>query len=254
MRVDTHFLFGLLMVFTRCSALFLAAPVFGAQNVPVRIRILGALVISFALLPVIGPHLGNAPADLGSLILAVGTEALVGVLIGVTLSLVIQAATMAGAIVDLQMGLSISQSLNPMTGVPVTILSQFKLMLATVMVLCLDAHHSMILGLVSSYQLELRGNELIGNLPTVLPSMLGTACLAAVQMALPMLAVTLVIDAALGLMNKAVPMMQAIQLSVPAKTLMGFITLGIALPAFAAGVTQGVDQAMIGLEFLLGGR
>ena len=86
---DLDALFGLFMVFVRCSAALMSSPLFGAQNTPVNVRILTSLAISFAISLVVKAHIGHTPPNLGAMILAVINEAASGLLIGMLLQLVI---------------------------------------------------------------------------------------------------------------------------------------------------------------------
>ena len=63
-----------------------------------------------------------------------------------------------------------------------------------------------------------------------------------------LLGVSLIVDAALGIINKAVPQMQIIQVGMPAKIVIGMLALGIGLPAMVAGVNTGVE---FGLTILM---
>lgn len=244
MNVDSATLFAFTLVFIRCSAMLLASPVFGSQSTPAHVRIFIMFAISASLTCVVKPHIGPLPGDLWTLAGAGLREALSGLLIGGLIALVVQAAEIAGAILDVQMGLGISQVLNPVSGISVTILSQFKFMLATVVFLCANGHHRMIEAFVSSYStMPGLGLQSMPAIKDTFLSLLGTTFLLALQIATPVLAVTLVVDAALGLVNKAVPQMQVLLVGAPAKATIGMMTVGLALPALAAAVTAGVGTA-----------
>ena len=62
MTIDSALFFALLLVFTRCSAMLFASPMFGAQNLPIQIRIFATLALSAALaLTRPQPALANVP-------------------------------------------------------------------------------------------------------------------------------------------------------------------------------------------------
>ena len=115
MTLDGSLVFGFLLVFVRCSAMLLSSPVFGAQNTPVNVRILTTLAISGALTSVVRPALGPLPTDLPSLLIAVGTEAVAGLLLGSFMNLALQVGQIAGGVLDMQIGLGTSQVMNPVT-------------------------------------------------------------------------------------------------------------------------------------------
>jgi len=250
MNLDTNTFYAFFLIFVRCSGLCLAAPVFGAMNIPVRIRISLAGALAFTLLAILQPKVGQPPKDMIEFALAVGNEALSGILIGGFFGLVLQAALMAGAFIDLQLGLGLSQALNPVAGVPVSVIGQFKYMLCLVIFLCADAHHLMLSSLVQSYSsMPTLSASLMPALQEGILDLIGRLSLLALQMAMPVVAVSFIVDAGLALINKAVPQMQSFFVGMPVKIGLGMLVLTLALPAMTIGVRSGVEHAMEALPF-----
>ncbi len=248
-------LFSFLLVFIRCGAMLLASPMFGAQNTPLPVRIFTTLSIAAALTCALNPAAGHVPGDMYVLLGAVFREAMTGLLLGLFMSLVLQAAQMAGSVIDLQMGLGMSQALNPLTGVPVTVLSQFKYMLSLVIFLSIDGHHLMIITFAKSYtSMPPLTYVSIPALQAGIGSFIGDLCLLAIQMAAPVLAVSLIVDAGLGIVSKAVPQVQAMLVGLPAKVILGMIALSVGLPALTGSVSNGIGLAMKAMHTSLGMR
>lgn len=242
-------LYAFLLVFVRCSAMLLSSPVFGGQNTPLPVRIFTTLSISAAITLVVNPAKAAVPTNLGDLSMALANEAVSGLLIGSFMSLVLQAAQMAGSIMDFQLGLSMSQVLNPVNGVSVTILAQFKFMLGAVLYLCMDGHHQMLIAFANSYHtMPALGVSTMPQLGSGILGLIGAISILALQIAAPVIAVSLVLDAALGLINKAVPQMPAMLIGMPAKTLIGMIAVAVSLPALATGIQSGVGYGFNALE------
>lgn len=242
MSADQTYLFAFFLVFLRGSAMLMTAPVFGSATLPVMIRVMVAFTISAALAAVMANHGPKPPENLFDLGAACLSELVAGVLLGSFVSLGITAAQIAGAIMDQQMGLSAAQVLNPVNGVSVTVLSQFKSMLAVVVLLCANGHHLMLQAFVASYR----------PMPTIdmqsislnFASLVGDVCVLGIQIALPILGIGLIVDAALGLLSKAAPQMQVYVVGVPIKVLAGILAISIALPAFVAAVSSIVSVAI----------
>ena len=244
MQFDEATMFAFLLVFVRLSAMLLASPVFGGNSTPVQIRVFTCMALAGALTVVVKPILGPMPTSFLGLSLTVAGEAATGLLIGSLMSLVLQACQMAGAMLDLEVGLSMSQVMNPVTGVPVTLISQFKFMLATVVFLSANGHHIMLQAIISSYHaapaftasnLDALKDGIVG--------LLGSLSLLAVQISAPVLAVTIVVDAALAFISKAVPQMQAFMVGAPAKIAVGLMALSLTLPPLVSGVIEGCNRA-----------
>jgi flagellar biosynthetic protein FliR len=88
---------------------------------------------------------------------------------------------------------------------------------------------------------------------TTLVSFLGQVSLMSLQIAAPVAAVSVVIDAAAGLVNKAVPQTQPFLLALPAKLMVGIILLGLGLPAMVVATQAGVQFTFSHLSKMLGG-
>ncbi len=254
MTLDSGLLWAFLLVFVRCSAMMLSSPVFGAQTTPIHIRVLTTMCLSGALTIALRPGLGQPPADLYPFIASIGNEMLAGLLIGSLVSLAFSAFQMAGGLLDLQVGFGASQVLNPATGVPSTLLSQFKYMLAVVVFLSLSGHHVLLRAFVGSYDamptFDVAGMQAI---QVDLVALVTQSSLLAIQIAAPVAAVGFVVDAALGIVNKAVPQMQVLAVGMPAKIAMGVVALSVALPMMAASVSSAIELASSHLAKLFGG-
>lgn len=249
MKFDAVFVWTFFLVFSRCSAMLLASPVFGAQSTPVPVRVFTTLAISGAMTFAVGVHPVAVPSGLPELLSGVAQELVVGLIIGAFCNLVMHGVQIAGSFIDLQMGLSMSQTMNPATGVPVSVIGQFKYLLGIVLFLSMNGHHVMLKGFAASFDtVPAMG---LATLPALNTSLVGTIsdiCLLALQIAAPVAAVGFVVDASLGIVNKAVPQMQAFMVGVPAKTLMGLLTLGLTLPTLATAIQHGIEQSFISLR------
>lgn len=240
----TDALFGLFTVFVRCSAAFMASPLFGSQNTPVQIRILTALAMSFAMGVAIRPEIGATPTDMGALFLSFANEVAAGLVIGVMMQLVIQIMTMAGSFLDTQIGLGMSETLNPILGVPVTVIGQLKTMLGMVIFLAADGHHFVIQSVMHSYDFapSLTTAD-AGMLQKGFILLLTQGMLAAIQIAAPVMAVTMIIDATLGVMAKALPSLQTIQIGMPVKLAAGIAGVSLCLPAIVAATAAALGRS-----------
>ncbi len=236
-------LLAFLLVFVRASATLMVAPMFGAQNTPLPIRILTTLSIAGALTVAIRPRLGPLPATVHDLVMAVLVEAGAGLLLGGMVSLALQALSIAGSLADLQSGLSMSQVMNPMSGISSSVLSQLQTMLGLVVFLAADAHHLLLAAFVKSYDTV----PTFASAHTALVPLVASTFLLGVQIAAPVVAVGFLVDASLGLINRAVPTIQPTQVGIPAKLVAGLLAVSIGLPAAVAAVStatrMGIDAA-----------
>ena len=242
-------MFAYLMVFLRAGAMLLSAPIFGAQNTPVTVRILTTVSLTAALTCVVQPKIGPVPADMYMLVAGGLRELFAGLLIGSFMNLALQVAQLAGSFMDMQVGLSTSQILNPVNGISVSILSQYKFMLGVVIFLALNGHHILIEAFVRSY------DSIPGLTGAALPAvalsysqLLTAVFVIALQIAIPVMAVGLLVDSGLGLISRAVPQMQVAMVGMPAKIALGLMAVALGLPALTVGITAAVNQAIVSLN------
>jgi flagellar biosynthetic protein FliR len=115
-------------------------------------------------------------------------------------------------------------------------------MLAMVIFLEINAHHVMLQAFVHSYRAM--PAPTMAQLPSIeagFVDLITQLSLVALQIAAPVAAVSLVVDAALGVIGKAVPQMQVFMVGMPAKIGVGLIAAAVALPALVNGVQYGVQ-------------
>lgn len=251
MRLDEAFLITLFAGFIRTTALLLSSPLSG-NSVPVMVRVFLGLAISMCIAPVIQPFV-PVPETMGELVALAIREAGSGLLVGLVIQLLVGAVQMAGSILDLQIGIGSAQILNPAAGTMSTPLGTFKFWLAVVLLFILNAHQLMIKAMVASYQSHFdftsTQSPIIDNVLQTFSSLM----MVCVQIAAPVVAVTVLIDVSAGLINKAVPQTQPFLLSIPAKLAVGVAALALGLPMVAALVQRAVDLSFTGLARILGG-
>jgi flagellar biosynthetic protein FliR len=154
------------------------------------------------------------------------------------------AVTMAGSFLDLQVGLGMSQVMNPVTGVHSTVMAQFKSMLALIVFLGVQGHHFVLQAFVRSYEtMPTLSAAAMEPIRASLVGMIGEMSLLALQIAAPVAAVGLIVDTAMGIVNRAVPQMPVFLVGLPVKIVASMVALSVALPALVFGVQNGVDAA-----------
>ena len=233
--------------FLRISALLLAAPLFSAASIAVRVRVILALTVSV----LIAPLLPSPPVvDLisGISVLLALQEVLIGVAMGFVMQLVFGAVVVAGQAIAMSMGLGFAMSVDPQNGVQVPVVSQLNVVLATLIFLAIDGHLMLLSLLVESFTL-LPVAGLIndtGLFSAVVA--LGSQLFAnAVLLSLPTLTAILMINVAFGVITRAAPQLNIFAVGFPVTILVGFLFMLLSLPTFINALerflTLGLDQA-----------
>jgi flagellar biosynthetic protein FliR len=252
MSLDATLIITFLSAFTRCTAMVLASPLFGT-NVPVKVRVLFCMVLSLALVPVLREHTTTVPQEMIGLFMLIGKDVVVGLVIGGMIQLLLAGFQIAGAFLDIQIGVAAAQIFSPMLGTTSSPISQFKFLLGLVLLLIMDGHHFMFQAFVQSYEMVGPSLERLQEMQTTLVSFMGQVSLMALQIAAPVAAVSIVVDAAAGLVNKAVPQTQPFLLALPAKLIVCVFALAFGLPAMVVATRAGVDFTFSHMSKMLGG-
>jgi flagellar biosynthesis protein FliR len=242
---------GFILVFLRISALFVAAPFFGANTISVRIRIVFASLISFVILPVL-PPLEDFELMSGAGLLAVVQQLFLGIAMGFILQLVFTGLIFAGQVMAMTMGLGFATALDPQNGVQVTVVSQFYVILSTLIFLSLDLHLHLIAYLGMSFELLPITGAAIEPESFMLVAGWATHMFSgALLFALPVLAAILLINVAFGVMTRAAPQLNIFAVGFPVTIAAGFIFMILTIPSLLPTLNRFFEQAFEAMNLLL---
>jgi flagellar biosynthetic protein FliR len=227
----------------RVSGFFIIAPFFGHRAVPGSIKIPIALTLAFAVGPLvtgIGPVRPESLWQIGGW--AVG-ELVIGGIIGFGFAALFWAIRMAGDIVGLQMGFAIVNVIDPNSSNQVSLIGEFKYILALLILLVIDGHHLMITALVDTYHLIPIGTAHFGDDAfNQIIRLTATIFVTAVKIGAPIMITLLLTDVALGIVARTVPQMNIFIVGFPLKIGIGFLILGASLPLLAQLFSRALTQ------------
>lgn len=213
----------------RIAAMVMAAPVFGARSVAVRIRLMLALAITLVTVPLLPPP---APLDLLSpqTVLLILQQILIGVVIGFTVQLVFSAVVTGGQTIAMQMGLGFSLMVDPQNGAQTPVLSQFYLLMIILVYLALNGHLVLIEVLVDSFRtLPIGGAGLAASSFHDVVRWGSNIFAGGLAMALPAIASLLVVNLAFGIMTRAAPQLNLFAIGFPVTMTLGFVVIWVAM-------------------------
>jgi flagellar biosynthetic protein FliR len=159
------------------------------------------------------------------------TELIVGLMIGLGAALLVGAAEVAGELLSIQVGLQGSAIVDPLSQQQTTALGQFLQLLAVTLLLSLNAHTVMLQALKASVDLVPVGAS--AHLREGLGAMmrLGTVLFAlGLRFAAPVIAVILIVNIALAVLNRAAPQLQIMSVAFPVQILAGLTALIALVP------------------------
>lgn len=221
------------MVLGRTSGIFLSAPIFSARQLPVRLKVLMAVVLSLIIsmvAPVESTKTLNSP---GIFALAVASEILVGYALGFVVYLAFAAIQLAGQLIDMQMGFGIVNVIDPQSGTQVPLVGNFQYLIALLVFLSIDGHHMIIRALYNSYKLiPVLGARFDGQFVQFIVGLAGSMFVVAVQIAAPIVAAIFLSDIALGFLARTVPQMNVFIVGLPLKIFGGLFMLLAVMSVF----------------------
>ncbi|MCP8898335.1 flagellar biosynthetic protein FliR [Gilvimarinus xylanilyticus] len=237
--------------FFRIGALFMAAPVIGARTVTARVRIILAALVTF----LVAPLLPDPPSvDFLSLAAAqiVLSEVLIGLALGFAFQVGMHIFVLSGQLVAMKMGLGFASMNDPSNGITVTVLSQFYLLLSTVLFLIFDGHLLMIeLISASFYSMPVGEGGLGPNEFVQIASMGSWMFSASLIFVLPLFTALLVINMAFGVMNRSAPQINVFTVGFPITLIFGLLFMWIGLVAFIPYFEQiFADMALFGRRLM----
>src|SRR5258708_39866323 len=145
MRVDISLLPALaaafMLVFARVGAMGMLLPGFGETNIPVRVKLGIALLLTLIILPL---HRAAYQVDLtsmSSLAVLMVYEIIIGVVLGATARVTLSALSVAGSVIAQQLGLGFVTAGDPTQGQPGLLLGNFLTILGMTLLLATDTPH-----------------------------------------------------------------------------------------------------------------
>lgn len=219
----TTFLSAMTLALVRISGMVAFAPFFSSASFPVRVKAVFVGAIAFLLAPLVAT-LPNAHTtlDLSSLI----GELAVGLVYGLSLALLNEMLIFAGQIVGLQLSFSLVNLLDPGSSIQTPLMGELFQLMGTLVIIAAGLDRILLASVVRSFRAVPLGAYALTP-PTALAIVQAASgiFLAALQLAAPVLAATMLVDIAVALMGKLSPQLPVMSLSIPLKTLTGFVVL-----------------------------
>jgi flagellar biosynthetic protein FliR len=244
---------SLLWPFLRIGAMLVAAPLFGAQTVTVRIRLGFAFLLALVVAPLIPLPPAVEPLSLAGMVISV-QQILIGLTIGFVMQMVFSAMTQAGETIALSMGLGFASMVDPQQGVQVPVVSSYFVIVSTLIFLALNGHVALIeLTLMSFHSMPVAVDGIVRADLWNLVNWGSTMFVYALLVALPAVASMLVVNISMGVVTRAAPQLNIFAVGFPMMILLGFVLLLLTLPVLLPQFTELLAEAF-GLMGRITGR
>lgn len=234
--------------FFRIGALFVAAPILNVKQIPVRFRIMLAVMITWLVVPLL-PAPPRIEIFEASTALMIAQELAVGLAMGFLVQMAFNALIFGGQVMAFSMGLGFANMMDPTNGVQVPVVSQYYLILAMLAFLMMNGHLVLIQMIVDSFTvLPAAAGGLSRNGVWELVLWGGRMFASGLVMALPVIMALLLINIGLGMIGRAAPQLNIFVVGFPITLTMGFVLMWATMPHvmtdFGALVIQAMQDAV----------
>jgi len=221
------------LMLARLLPLVVFTPILGGEMLPRRFRVAVATMIVIVMLPGLPMPPDPRPGPIIYLGLAV-KEAVVGLTVSTLVVMMFRTLTAFGSAVDLFRGATIANVRDPITRQQQSLLATFFTQLAVVLFLSLGGLQVIFEGLADSVTaiplFEAAPEALTGGATTAAIIRLSADLIrVALQLSAPVLAVILLTDVVLGVLNKMAPQVQVYFVGLTIKGALGLLVMVLAL-------------------------
>lgn len=220
----------ILWPFLRILAVFTSAPVLSSRSLPMRARIALAFFVALAAQPsLVGQPLISINGDqaFGTAVQQVG----IGLAIGFAARLVVAVFELVGQIVGFQMGLGFAAFFDAATSAQSSATGRFYGNLAVLLFVALNGHLMVLMAVLRSFEAFPVDQNFLQAAGTLKLYMLGAELFAsAFWIALPVVALLMFTNLALGIVSRVAPQMNIFAIGFPVTLGVGLIGMAVTLP------------------------
>jgi flagellar biosynthetic protein FliR len=230
------------LLWVRLSALFFLTPIFSTARVAPGVSAIFLLALAGVLASTEG-LLPYRPSGVGSFVLAVLAETLTGAVMGFALQCVFAAVSMAGQILDLQLGLSMGAMFDPVTRSRSPVLGSLFSMFAVAVFFGLDGHLALLQGFAFAARELPPGAWWFLASPGPLVALFGSVFVLAVTLIAPALAFMLLLEVVLAVVSRALPQFNIFFVGLPVKIMAGLAVLALTANTLPLSMAGGFARA-----------
>ncbi|MDU5106587.1 fused FliR family export protein/FlhB family type III secretion system protein [Clostridium sp.] len=229
--INTAYFLALFLIFLRITSFFIITNVFFPKGTPITLKAIFSLIFSFALLG--GINYSNIEGITSNyyLIIYMFFEVTNGLILGLISNIAFGVLLMAGSLIDVHIGLSMLNTIDPNSETSTTITGNLLHYVALVIFFIINGHHMLIKSLIESFILLPIGKGLFyGDTMMTMIEIIANYFVIGLKIAIPIVLIILLADVCMGLISRAVPQINVMILGMPVKMLIGIIAISVSLP------------------------
>lgn len=244
------------IVFTRLSGLMTSAPLISTYPIPIQIKTWFMAAITFIMFPIVLAKSGfQMPPNIPILILILIKEFMIGYIAGFVANVVFIGVEISAELISMQMGLTASQALNPMTGATSSIVSQAYTIIASLIFIGINGYNWVFSAIYKTFQIIPPGYNLVvsGSLAYNVIYLTSQMFIIGLSIALPVFSVLFITDVLLGFVAKMMPKMNIFMVALPVKIYLGLVLFIILLSPLCSQLQILLEKYLASIIPVLGG-
>jgi len=230
MNLTFHQFIVFILAFARVTSIIAVMPIFGYRSIPVIIKAGLAGLFVLAIFPTINTEF-PIPVDFIPFFLLILKEVVAGLVIGFASFFIFAGIQYAGEIVGIDIGFGIVNIVDPQTGRQVSIISEFKYIVALLIFLSINGHHFFMQAIKHSYEVlpinsAIFSDMVMGKVIEMSRAMFSVT----IKIAGPALVALFIANFVMGIIARMVPQMNIFIVGFPMKISVGLFIMFLSLP------------------------
>lgn len=238
------------MALTRIAGMFTVAPFFGDWFLPVQVKALLAVFLSWLVVPALQQVV---PLDVPvlSLVLAMLNNYLYGLVVGFLALLPLSGLSLAGEVFGTQMGYAMSSVFDPQRE-EVPLHGELLYMIGLFVFVTIKGHLLLYQAIVDSFKhFSLTDSLKRLNFLDVIVIKISESFVVAFKFGMPLIGFMLIVSVALGILSRLVPQMNVFMVGLPLKVLVGMLLMVGMIGIWAEMSAQLAEKTINFIEFFM---
>jgi flagellar biosynthetic protein FliR len=243
-----HQLVVFLLVLTRVSGVVLTAPLLSAQTAPIRVRAMLAIALAALVTPLAAGevYFEHPPENLIDLMILAGGELVVGLSLGLGITILFAGLQLTGQIAGQMSGMQLADIFDPGFDTSVPLFSRLLDLVTMAVFLAIGGHRQVIQALLDTFVWMPPGEARFSEgIVSMLMDLTTQSFVLGLRAAAPVMVALLLAVLVLGLVSRTLPQLNVMAVGFSFNSMVMLATLAISLGAIA-WVFQ--EQAALALE------
>lgn len=230
LHLDKFLIFTL--VLTRMSGLVMTAPIFGSRDIPIQVRGLLAFSLAALVAPTQWYVQIEPPQNVLNYLVFVGTEALIGLVLGLGITILFTGLQVAGTLIGRASGMALSNVFDPSQGAEVSLHSQLLTYITLAVFVAIGGHRMLIAATLETFTSLPPGSGAIPvGLSSAATELISQSFTLGLRASAPIVTALLLSTLVMGIISRTLPQLNIMAVGFGMNSMMTLATMAISLSA-----------------------